>query len=313
MAMEINRNYSSYGMQVMGESSTVNNTKKKEKSVKKQESVSREAENQTITNQKSGSSQSTADYAKKLEKLVPSVEFKVGYAFSSAPKGKTLTVNPKLLEKMQNDPEKEKEMKELIKGVETMTRLMSSINAASGWTVVYKHCYIDENGKFSSIAYLRNDFMLNMSDELREERRENEEKLIEKTKEKAAEKKEELEEMLEEKEKAEGISKEKGEEAEGMPEEKGEEVEEISGKKGEVMGEMPEEKEEIKAMTEKKSGIDEVKQLLSGKVSESEDGTIYLDHEDMLTILKAVKDGSGDNKADKKEKPVIGGNLDLQV
>lgn len=230
MAMEINRNYNSYGTRGMGGNSAVNTAK--EKAVKNQESVSQKSENQKITNPKNGNAESTADYAGKLAKLVPSVEFKVGYAFSSAEKGRTLTVNPKLLEKMQNNPEKEKEMKELIKGVETMTRLMDSINAASGWTVVYKHSYIDENGKYSSIAYLRNDFMLNMSEELREERRENEEELIEKIKEKA---------------------------------------------------------------------------------SESEDGVIYLVHEDMQTILEAAKEDNENNRADKKEKPVIGGNLDLQV
>ena len=90
---------------------------------------------------------------------------------------------------MQNNPEKEKEMKELIKGVESAVNMLESVNKASGWTVVYKHCYIDENGKYRSIAYLRNDFMLNMSNKLREERRKNSEKLMEKTKEKAAEKK----------------------------------------------------------------------------------------------------------------------------
>lgn len=105
--------------------------------------------------------------------------------------GKTLTVNPRLLEKMQNDPEKEKEMKELIRGVEAAVNMLESVNSANGWTVVFKHCYIDENGKFCSIAYLRNDFMLHMSDELREERRKNAEELLAKTKEEAAEKKEE--------------------------------------------------------------------------------------------------------------------------
>lgn len=49
--------------------------------------------------------------------------------------------------------------------------------------------------------------MLNMSDELREERRENSEKLIEKTKEKVAKKKEELQEALEEKRTGEGEEK----------------------------------------------------------------------------------------------------------
>lgn len=89
----------------------------------------------------------------------------------------------------QKDPEKEKEMKEMIKGVESAVNMLDSVMNASGWSVVFKHDYIDENGKYRQIALVRNDFMLNMSDKLREERRKNSEKLIEKTKEKAAEKK----------------------------------------------------------------------------------------------------------------------------
>lgn len=104
---------------------------------------------------------------------------------------------------MRNDPEKEKEMKELIKGVESMTRLSESLNKATGWTTVFRHSYIDENGEYRHIALIRNDFMLNMSDKLREERRENAEKLLEKQKETAAEKKEELEEQLKEQKEAE--------------------------------------------------------------------------------------------------------------
>ena len=47
---------------------------------------------------------------------------------------------------MQNDPKKEKDMKDLIKGVESATKLMDGIYKASGWSVVYRHSYIDENG-----------------------------------------------------------------------------------------------------------------------------------------------------------------------
>ncbi len=175
MAMEIMNNvYSSYAMQSMAGNSVSGGTKKKE------------TEN---TSETAGSSKqkNTADYVNELAKLVPSVELKVGNSFQTAKSGKTLTINPKLLEKMQNDPEKEKEMKELIKGVESMTKLMDRINNASGWTVVFRHSYIDENGKYRETALVRNDFMLNMSDKLREERRQNSEKLIEKSKEKAKE------------------------------------------------------------------------------------------------------------------------------
>lgn len=170
MAMEITNNYNSYAAQSMAGSGAASDTKKKE-----------------------------TEYAKELAKLVPSVEFKVGNSFGTAKSGKTLTVNPQLLEKMQNDPATEKEMKELIKGVELAVNRLDSSMKAIGWTVVYKHCYIDENGKCRSIAYLRNDFMLNLSDKLRKERKKNSEELIEKAKEKTAEKKEKLEEILEEK------------------------------------------------------------------------------------------------------------------
>lgn len=196
MAMEITgnlpdysvrqQNYGSYAMQGMAESSVTNSTKKKEA----------EKTPQTAGNNKP---KSTADYMNELAKLVPSVELKVGTGFSSAKTGKTLTIHPQLLEKMQNDPKKEKEMKELIKGVESAVNMLDSVMNASGWTVVFKHDYIDENGKYHQIALVRNDFMLNLSDELREERRQNSEKLLEKTKEKKVEKQEELEEMFEEK------------------------------------------------------------------------------------------------------------------
>ena len=182
MAMEITNNYSSYAAQ----SNAAGSTKKKET-----ESTSETAG--------SSKSRSTSDYVNELAKLVPSVELKVGNSFSTAKSGKTLTINPQLLEKMQNDPEKEKEMKELIKGVESAVNMLDSVMNASGWSVVFKHDYIDENGKYRQIALVRNDFMLNMSDKLREERRKNSEKFIEKTKEKAAEKKVKLEETLEEK------------------------------------------------------------------------------------------------------------------
>ncbi len=38
-------------------------------------------------------------------------------------------------------------MKELIKGVESAVNMLDSVMNASGWSVVFKHDYIDENGK----------------------------------------------------------------------------------------------------------------------------------------------------------------------
>ncbi|MBD5499305.1 MAG: hypothetical protein HDR11_16410 [Lachnospiraceae bacterium] len=261
MAMEINRSYSSYAAQGMMESGTVNSAKKKETE-------------KTAEKVRSSRSESTAEYVTGLSKLAPSVEFRVGNTHASDPSGKTLTINPKLLEKMQNDPETEKEMKELIRGVESAVHMMDGFNKASGWTVVFKHCYIDENGKFTSIAYLRNDFMLNMSDELREERRENAEKLLERQKESAAEKKEESEEVSSEKK--------------------------------------LEEKEAEKA--EEKADRNKAEQLLDEKIAASKDGMIYLYDTDMKTIMEALKEDSADDKAGVKEQAaIVGANVDLKV
>ncbi len=264
MAMEITNNYSGYVAQSMVGNGVAGSTKKKE----------------TENTSGSGKTKSTAEYMKELEKLAPSVEFNVGSSYQTAKSGKTLTISPQLLEKMQNDPEQEKETKEMIKGVESMTKLMDGINKASGWTVVYRHSYIDENGKYRAIAYVRNDFMLNMSDKLREERRKNSEKLIEKTKEKAAEKKEDVGgknhiKRLEEKETA--------------------KIEEENGEKA-----------------EEKSAYDKAEQLINEKVAASKDGMIYLNDTDFRTIIEAAQeDGAG--KTTVKEQVQVGANLDLKI
>ena len=262
MAMEITNNYSSYAVQCMAERNRANSTKKK-------------AAEETSETTNSNKAKSTEEYVNELAKLVPSVELKVGNSFSTAKSGKTLTINPQLLEKMQNDPEQEKEMKELIKGVESAVNMLDSVMNASGWTVVFKHDYIDENGKYRQIALVRNDFMLNMSDKLREERRKNSEKLIEKSKEKAAAAKEKLEEASEEEKAAvteEGTTKKASEE----------------------------------------SAYDRVEQFLSEKMAASKDGTIYLDDRDMRTIIKdAQEDDAG--KITVKNQAQIGANLDLKI
>lgn len=166
-------------------------------------------------------------------------------------------------------------MKELIKGVESAVNMLDSVMNASGWTVVFKHDYIDENGKYRQIALVRNDFMLNMSDKLREERRKNSEKLIEKTKEKAAEKKKDIEEILEEKETV--------------------KAEEETGEKA-----------------EEKSAYDKVEQLINKKMSASKDGKVYLDDTDFQTIIEAIKEEYA-GKTTIKDKPQVGANLDLKI
>lgn len=132
MAMEIANSYSAYE----------NTYAAQKQETAKQRTASTKENSETVATQKNsavgnGKVKSTADYAKELEKLVPSVEFRVGNACVSDKSGKSLTVNSKLLEKMQNDPQKEKDMKDMIKGVESMSKLAESLTKASGWTIVY--------------------------------------------------------------------------------------------------------------------------------------------------------------------------------
>ena len=257
MAMEITNNYSSYAAQGMA-----GNTKKKET-----EKTQKTAE--------SSKSKNTAEYANGLAKLVPSVDFKVGNVCSSAKSGKSLTVNPQLLEKMQNDPEKARDMEDMIKGVESMSKLAEGIAKATGWTIVYQHSYIDENGKYHCRMQTRNDGMLKLSDKLREERKKNSEKLLERAKEKAAEKKEKLEETLEERQAA--------------------EAEEVTAEK-----------------TEGGSAYNKAEQLINEKMAASKDGTIYLSDADMKTIIEASQEEDA-GKTTVKDQPQAGANLDLKI
>lgn len=282
MAMEINSAYnnvyeSAYAAQKQ------DTTKKQAASGKETpESVSTQ-KNPTAGNDKA---KSTEAYARELAKLAPSVEFKIGNFYSTAKSGKTLTVNPRLLEKMQNDPETEKDMKDLIKGVESATKLMEGIYKASGWSVVYRHSFIDENGKYSAIACVRNDFMLNMSDKLRQERRENSEKLIEGTKEKVAEKQEELQEALEGNKTETDDKKTNGEQ----------------------------EKPGIIVVKEN-TPMEKAEQMLLEKLENSENGEIHLDDDDMQKVIEAAREQETEQAGKKQGNyaDAAGANMDLQI
>ena len=182
MAMEIVNNYSSYFSK-----NSLEETKEKEKS-------------KTSETEKSSKGDNRSDYLKKLQKQVPYMKLETGWGLSMEKDNRrgVLTVNPKLLEKMQNDPEAEKKYTQLMKDIERAEKITDAYFNALGGCVEYtSHTYIDENGKYYHFAYIRRDDKLN--EKLREEASENAEKLVEKTREKAKEKKEEVQEALEEK------------------------------------------------------------------------------------------------------------------
>ena len=82
MAMEITNNYNAY--------ENIYATQKQQ--TEKKQAASGKETSETVDAQKNSKvgndkTKSTADYAKKLEKLVPSVEFRVGNACVSAQRG----------------------------------------------------------------------------------------------------------------------------------------------------------------------------------------------------------------------------------
>ena len=281
MAMEITNNYNAY--------ENVYATQKQQ-TEKKQAASGKETSETAAAQKKSEAgndkAKSVAGYAKELEKLVPSVEFRVGNACVSAQRGKSLTVNPKLLEKMQNDPKTKKDMEDMIKGVESMSKLAESLTKASGWTIVYQHSYIDENGKYHCRMQTRNDGMLKLSDKLREERKKNSEKLLEKSKEKAAEKEKELEEALE-------------------------------GNKTETEEKKADGEQEKSGITivKENTPLEKAEQMLLEKLENSENGEIYLDDDDMQKVIEAAREQE-EKEAVKKQgnhANPVGANLDLQI
>lgn len=178
MAMEITGNYSGvYGSTYAAQ----------RQAVKKEEAA--EAKENTET--------SNDAYLRQLAKLVPSVKCGIGNGLSTAKSGLTLTINPKMLEKMQNDPEQARETMELIRGVESMQKLAESMTRANGFTTVYRHGYIDENGKYWGCGCTIKKDPANAK--LRKKAQENFEKRIEKSRENTRKKKAELAEKLEEK------------------------------------------------------------------------------------------------------------------
>ena len=81
--MEITRNYSGiYGSAYAAQ-----------QAVKKEEA-------QEAATAKESAGMSNEDYLKQLAKLVPSVKCSIGNGLSTAKSGLTLTINPKILEKM---------------------------------------------------------------------------------------------------------------------------------------------------------------------------------------------------------------------
>ena len=246
----------------------------RKEAAKKEETKETAATEKNAEVAKSGGNE---EYLNNLQKQFPNMKLQVGYGVNTKNDGKVdvLNINPKLLEKMQNDPKAAKEYTQRLKDVEAAHKYVDSFFAATGSTVVCRHAYLDENGNYSNFTVsVRKDAL---NEKLRKEAQENAGKRIEKPREKARENAEQLAEKLEEK------------------------------------AEESEKSEEKKVVKEDGTTTpNKAEQLLEEKMTASKDGTIYLNDTDMKTIIEAAQEEDA-GKTTVKEQAQVGANLDLKI
>ena len=268
MAMEITSNYNSVYESTYAA--------QKQQAVKKEETKETSAAKAKTSNYSSNE-----EYLKSLQKQIPYMKLQIGQGVNTKNDGQVnvLSISPKLLEKMQNDPQAEKEYTQRLKDLEAATKWVDSFEKSMGYTVVTRHVYVDENGKaHNSAVVVRKD---ELNEKLRKEAQENAEKHIEKTRENARKKTEQLAEQLEE---------------------KAEEAKE-SEKKHEKMDTGTAETDTVK---------EKAKTLLSEKIGSAKDGKVLLGNEDMQTIIEAAKEDN-QGKASTKKPVAAGTNFDMQI
>ncbi|MXP77352.1 hypothetical protein GN277_18805 [Lachnospiraceae bacterium WCA-9-b2] len=245
----------------------------RKETAKKEETKETAATQKNAETAKSGGNE---EYLKNLQKQVPYIKLQTGYGLNTSNDSKVnvVSVNPKLLEKMQNDPQAAKEYTQRLKDVESATKWVDNFEKSMGYTAVCRHGYVDENGNFSSFAVVvRKD---EMNEKLRKEAQENAEERIEKSREKARENAEKLEENAEE-------AKE---------------------------SEKSEEKKVVKE--DGTTTPNKAEQLINEKMATSKEGTIYLNDTDMKTIIEAAQEEDA-GKTTVKDQPQVGANLDLKI
>ena len=185
----------------------------------KKEAVKKEETKETAVMKKSAEAakkSSNEEYLKSLQKQVPYMKLQIGYGINTNNDGKVnvLDVNPKLLEKMQNDPKAAKEYTQRLKDIEAAMKWVDNYMKSMGSTVIVRHCYVDENGNFFFFFIsIRKD---ELNERLRKEAQKNAEEQIEKLREKAREKAEQIAEKPEEKVKEKDAELGKAEKAEKL-------------------------------------------------------------------------------------------------
>ncbi len=180
MSMEITNNYAGY----TGYTRTEYSEKKEAEEIDKASGSTKAINN--------------SEYLEKLKKQFPELNMEMGSFLSIKNDHKiSFKINPRILEKMQNNPEQEKETMELLKGAVAARKLMEMFHKATGHEYVFCHDYIDENGKFhhTSLSVSKNP----LNEKLRKKAREETEKRINKSIESARKKRKNFDKQLHDK------------------------------------------------------------------------------------------------------------------
>ena len=228
------------------------------------------------------------------------MKLQIGYGINTNNDGKVnvLDVNPKLLEKMQNDPKAAKEYTQRLKDIEAATKWVDNYMKSMGSTVIVRHCYVDENGNFSNFSIsIRKD---ELNERLRKEAQKNAEEQIEKLREKAREKAEQIAEKPEEK------AREKA----------GQIVEKSEENAHEKAGQIAEKSEEkVKEKDAELGKAEKAEKLLADKLEKAEGGRVLLDNDDMQKIIEAAREQEEIQaaKMQSNNANVAGTNLDLKI
>ena len=254
----------------------------------KKEAVKKEETKETAVMKKSAEAakkSSNEEYLKSLQKQVPYMKLQIGYGINTNNDGKVnvLDVNPKLLEKMQNDPKAAKEYTQRLKDIEAATKWVDNYMKSMGSTVIVRHCYVDENGNFSNFSIsIRKD---ELNERLRKEAQKNAEEQIEKLREKAREKAGQIVEK----------SEENAHEKAGQIAEKSE--------------------EKVKEKDAELGKAEKAEKLLADKLEKAEGGRVLLDNDDMQKIIEAAREQEEIQaaKMQSNNANVAGTNLDLKI
>ena len=124
------------------------------------------------------------EYMRKLQKKVKDLSLKEGTGLNINKDNMvgTVTINPKLLEKMQNNPKAEMEYTQMLRGIQRAESIVGSYYNSIGNVVERtSHWYMDENGNLVSYGHVRIENKLDK--ELRKQADENAKKFIEKNQE----------------------------------------------------------------------------------------------------------------------------------